>query len=257
MKFAVQRQKKIYDIINKVGHITIENIVADFNVSKMTAWRDLKELENRGLISKVYGGAIKINENTPIEVPYKERIIKNLDKKKKLAEYVANEFIENGDILFLDGGTTVAELLPYLKNKSVTIITNGLKTLTRASTYSDMLNVICIGGELRDNSFTFVGSIAKQFVNNFNATKFITSGTGLSIENGIMDPDLLEMEIKQEMARKSMKIIAMFDSSKVGKLSMTTSMLLSDIDVLIIDNNIPEEFTKAIKQMGIDLRLID
>ncbi len=254
--FAIQRQQEIMKRINDKGSISIDEIVTSYGISNMTAWRDLKDLEKRGFITKVYGGAVKKAALGHNELGYDERRSKNQAVKEKLAVRAIEEFVRDNQTLFLDGGTTTMEMIPRINRQGVTLITNGLKTLNLASKFVPHLNVISTGGVLREKSLTFVDQIATQAFQKYNADIFFTSGTGLSLKNGITDPGALEMEIKEVMAQKSKRIIALVDSDKFGKDSMVTSLALKDLDVLITDGKAPAKMLEQIKKKGVRVIIV-
>jgi DeoR/GlpR family transcriptional regulator of sugar metabolism len=257
VNFAVERQKEIFEVIQKKGSIKVDEIVEVYKISKMTAWRDLKELEDKGLITKVYGGAVRKEENTNGEVHVDLRAEKNRIIKQKLAAYVVKKYLKDEQVLFLDGGSTVAECVPLIFQKGITIVTNGLRTLNLASKMDGKIRMISTGGEMRAKSLTLIGDYAKPVIEIYTANIFLTSGTGLSLENGIIDPDYLEAGIKKEMKRRSKMVIALMDSSKWGKSSGATSLSISEIDVLITDKKAPIDVIEKIREKGVEVEIVD
>lgn len=195
---ASERRKRIKALLNEKGSVSVDDLTNQFNVSRMTIWRDLKILEEKDELQKVHGGAIQKEDNYILEPKFeiKERIA--IKEKRSIARYAAENYIKDGDIIFLDGGSTVMELIPYLKDKNITLLTNGLNTLFLASKYINHLNVMGSGGGIRYPSMTFVGPEAEKFFNNYKAEIVFLSCSGITIEDGVMDINLLEMEVKKK-----------------------------------------------------------
>ena len=246
---AANRRKKILSLINQKGSIKVSEIIDKFNISSMTALRDLKALAKQGLVNKVHGGALKIDEGLKQESPFEKKILESSEEKSSIAKYAATHFVNNEEILILSGGSSVLSMLPYLKQENLTLLTNGLETLRLASKFMNSLKctVMGAGGILREKSLTFVGPVAESFFGRFKADAVFLSATGLTLEEGLMDPDPLEKKVKRTMHRSASKLIALVDSSKFGKRSLTTSFQLEEIDVLITDRAAPTPLIKKIK----------
>ncbi len=150
VNFAVERQQKILEIIQQKGSVKVEEIIEEYDISKMTAWRDLKELEDRGLITKVYGGAVR-KDAANGEIHIDERAQKNRKIKQKLAAFAVENYIKDDQGSFLDGGSTVSEVVPLITQTGISIITNGLRTLNLAAQIDRRIRIVGTGGQARSN----------------------------------------------------------------------------------------------------------
>jgi len=251
-----KRRAKITELVNKQGSVTIEELLGLFNISRMTIWRDLKELELKGVLTRVHGGALKIDKLDENEEEFNLRRREHLIEKQKIAKFAAESFVKDSDIIFLDGGSTVLEIIPHLKKTNLTILTNGLNALLYASKFLPHLNVIGCGGILRKPSFTFVGHGAEEFFGRYKVDTAFISGTGVTVEDGIMDPHPLEIEVKKIMCKNAKNVVALIDSSKFGKRSLSTCISIEEIDYLITDENAPKEIINAIKSKEVNIRII-
>jgi DeoR family myo-inositol catabolism operon transcriptional repressor len=231
---AKMRQNAIKAYIFEHNHISIENIVKTFNVSRMTAHRDLNTLEKEGLIEKRYGGAvlkIAIAEELPISTK------KTTPEKLVIAHYAAKNFISDGDRIFLDSGSTPLHMISKIDKKNVRLITNGLGTLMYAIRTNPHLNVLGPGGTLRkgDNFESFIGPIAKEFIERYESDKVFLSGMGLTVQNGLTEPFHDELEVKKAMIKNSKKRIVLLESNKLGKDATYTACEAKLIDILVTD----------------------
>jgi len=253
---ARERRNRIKNLVNDNGSISIDELIKQFNVSRMTIWRDLKILEEKGDLIKVHGGAIQTEDIYVREPKFEIKKKTALAEKRSIAKYTAANFVQDGDVIFLDGGSTVMELIPYLKKKNITLLTNGLNTLFLASKYINQVAIISCGGVLREPSMTFVGPEAEHFFHNFKAETLFLSCSGITIENGVMDPNPLEMEVKKAMIQSAKRKILLADSSKIFKRSLSTLIQLNQIDVLITDSNITPENVDILKKNNVDVRIV-
>lgn len=254
---AEKRRAKIIELVNQHGSVSIEELLELFDVSRMTIWRDLKELEVKGEIIRAHGGALKIDELSEKEEEFDRRRKENLNEKRLIAKFAAKNYVKNSDIIFLDGGSTVLEMIPHLKQNNLTILSNGLYTLLLASKFLPHLNVIGCGGILRKTSFTFVGHEAEEFFSRYKVDTAFISGTGVTLEDGIMDPHPMEMEIKKIMCKNAKTIVALIDSSKFEKRSLSTCVKIDEIDSLITDKKTSKNIIDVIKSKNIDVTVLD
>lgn len=251
-----KRRIQIKDIIKNKERVSTEKLQEMFKVSRMTIWRDLSILEEKGEIIRVYGGAIINDRGDPHEKEFKIRTNWSSKEKEIIAQYAVENYINDNNIICLDGGTTVIRMIPYITQNGITLITNGLNTLFLASKYSSKIKVISSGGVLRHPSFNFVGPDAQKSVEDYHIDTAFISGTGFTIEQGIMDPHPLEMEIKKKMCKKANKIIALIDSSKFNKTSLSTFLPVDQIDVLITDDKAPKDMIKKIRSKNVKVDVI-
>lgn len=223
----------------------------------MTIWRDLKKLEKMGYIQRVRGGAIKSGLPDGYEPFFesKERIYN--EQKKKIAQYAAEHLIAKDEIIILEGGTTVGHMISYLSQPNLTILTNGLSALVRIAHHVPRFNVICCGGMLREKSHTFVGPQAEAFFANFHAHKFFLGATGLNLEDGLTDPNPLEIQIKRAMHKCAEQTIVLLDSSKFGVRSLTQIIPFDEIDALVTDAEAPRSILDGLAAIGIQIHVVE
>lgn len=252
-----ERRKQIEKWILQNGRVTVDQLEKELGVSPMTVWRDLKELESQGKIRRVHGGAIgsadyKENESEP-QFTTKQRIYSQ--QKELIAHYASTHFVKDGDIIILEGGTTIANMVPFLKSKRLTILTNGLDVLNLASEHVPEITLMGCGGILRETSRTFVGPEAEAYFKGFHANTFFLSATGLTLAEGLTDPNPLEIQIKRAMALNARKRVLLIDSSKIGFQSLGQTIPLDKIDDLITDQKAPQEILEQLKELGINIHI--
>ena len=254
---AEERQDLILLWVNEHKTVSTESLLKRLNVSKMTLWRDLKSLEERNKIRRVYGGAMAVDDGSRPEPAFDSKRVINHEQKNAIARYAARNFIADGDILILEGGTTIVEMVQYIERSDITILSHGLNTLMAASKRMPDITVIGCGGILREASMTFVGPDAEAFFHNSKADTAFMSGEGITVEDGITDINPLENQVKRAMVKSADRVIGMMDSSKIGKRSLSEVATRAELSAVITDDAAPPEFRREAERWGIELHIVE
>ena len=218
---AAERHKEIIRLLNSNGSVKISQLAKQFQVSRETIRRDLLHLNEIGAVKKSHGGATSVYELQPL--PWESRVREKLPLKEKLCER-AMEFIGDGNVIFLDSGSTIFCLAGMLSKKSgYTIVTTSLEAAYALVHSSN--KVILTGGMLNPNSMAAEG---------FQATSLINS---LKVDIAFLGTNGCEQHT----------VIA--DSSKAQASSLIQYTSWHDIDHLIIDNDIPGDVLSNIQEM--------
>ena len=246
-----QRQDEIVKLVDRAGTVTVAEIVESMKVSDMTVRRDLIELESKGLLTRVHGGA-KSNQHLKYrEIPHEEKLYQNIEAKRTVAKK-AVELIEDGDTIFLGPGTSVEVLAEEISNQHLRVITNCLPIFhDLLKKRSDTFKVFLLGGEMREATQAFVGEMTNAIMDKMYFTKMFFSGNG--IKNGQIMTSSFEEAYTQKLAlERSSETYLLIDSSKIGKEDFTSICHLADITAVITDRmseNAQEElevYTKII-----------
>ena len=247
-----ERRQKIQEIVTAKRSIRVREVAKDFNISEVTIRKDLEILEKRGVLSRVHGGAIfKESLVTDRALTEKERI--HYQEKKRIAKKAA-EFINPGDVVILDSGSTTTEISRQIKYKeNIKVITNAINIASELA--ASNIQVTLTGGFLREKSFSLVGPLAELSLENLSADKLFLGVDGIHTEYGLTTPNLMEGRVNQLMIRIAHEVILVADSSKFGKRSMSVISNLNALDKIITDKNIPEEDLKKIKELGIEVHI--
>ncbi len=261
MSLPSQRRRQILEEIRRAGAGSVTQLSDQFGVSTATIRRDLRLLEARGHLERTHGGAITERQtgNPPPILAREVRKELRTGQKEQLAHYIARELIHNGDNIALGGGTTVSALIPLLAAKSdLTVVTNGLATtgeLHHALRYRTDAHILCCGGILRLVSSTFVGPVAEQFFHGLHVNKLLLSATGLTPDTGVTDPDMLETQVKRAMIASADQVIFVMDSRKLGVKSLITVLPISEIDILVTDDELSDNHREMLAAHGVDVRI--
>ena len=250
-----ERHRLILNILDTQISATVRYLQEQLGVNAMALWRDLKLLEEQGLLKRVRGGAMSAGVNR--EPRFDAKLESARTAKTRIAVYTAKHFVQDGDIIALEGGTTVANLVPCLKNRNLTVLTNSLPVLNHVRTQTPQIATYCSGGFLREESGTLIGKEAITFFSRHKAGTFFMSATGLDLEAGISDPNPQEIEVKQAMAQAAERIVLMLDSSKLGMRSLMQILPLRKIDLVICDTVPPPSYAPLFKKNKIQLLIPD
>lgn len=243
-----KRIKQVQDYIMANQTVSLDELCAVFRVSKNTIRRDVRMLLESEEIRKVYGG-VAVNDASPL-VSFGEREARNEQAKRAIARAAA-AFVDDGDVVFVDSGTTTLQMVEYLKHRSVTVVTNNLDIIVRARPYKN-LNVIAIGGMLDRDTNSFV-SAGLQLLTAYNMNKAFMASTGVSLANGVTNASPLESEIKAAAVDKSSQVFLLADHQKFDKHGLMTYCSLDRIDCLITDQAPDARYQDYCRQQGIEL----
>mgnify|MGYP001198468856 CR=1 FL=1 len=251
--FLEERQDLILQRVREQQSVRIADLVEEFGVTRETIRRDLYELEKRGLIRKVHGGAVinktEIFKNEP---PYAQRSTINLEEKEKIAARAA-EFVEDGDTLYLDIGTTTLIFARKLKSKkNLTIITNSLPI---AIEFGNLPNhkVILGGGEMRAGEMSLSGPSAVQSLKHYYVDKAFIGVGGVSLDNGFTDYHVHEAEIRKLMLSHAKEKYALFDHTKMHITAFYKCADIQDIDVVITDSAASPHLLEVMRNHGVEV----
>ncbi|MCZ8510940.1 DeoR/GlpR family DNA-binding transcription regulator [Paenibacillus filicis] len=255
----LQRKQALLDFLSQRGAATMKELSEHLEVSEMTIRRDLNALEQENRVQRSHGGAIYIGAVSSVEEPdTASKQARNRDVKDRLAAYAVERFVQDGDVVILENGTTVSRMAELLGvYPELTLLTNGLDTLSLfRPLVTDRRSMICCGGMLREVSGTFVGPLAEQFFASYHADTLFISALGYTAEDGFTDPNLLDTQVKKAMIGAATKVVMILDSSKIGNRYFTTVASLSDIDVFVTDQGIRDADKEWIQNSGIELHII-
>jgi len=247
------RKDKILEFLKKKKQVSTQELENKLDVSGATIRNDLSELESAGLLRRIHGGAVMIEDNNGNSfISFHKRSEKNVEAKKVISS-AAKDIIRDGQTILLDASSTILYLLPYLADyKKLTIITNGIYTAMEARNYEDF-NVILLGGIVRRKSGSVEGLLCEDMLNNIGADVMLTSAHGFNLENGLTDFNFYEVELKKKMVEKADKVAGLIDHTKIGHTSAASFIDSENIDLLVTDSEIKESEAVKIRESGIEL----
>ncbi len=252
-----ERQRRILELMAQNGQVTIADIVALFNVSEMTARRDLSELAKDGLLRRVHGGATS-SLGRSYEPPYPLRTTKNLTAKQAIGR-VASGMIYDGDSVAFDIGTTTLEIARSLEGKrNLTIVTASLpianEIVSRFSLDSDV-RLILTGGVVRSGELSMIGDYPSRMYAELHVDKAFVGIGGISLRDGLTEYNLEDALVKQSLIRCANRVIVVADSAKFGRTTFASVAPLSSVHTVITDAEAPQAMVDSLLETGIEVVL--
>jgi len=184
--FAEERKRMIVDLVNTEEKVTVPQLCDRFNVSPATVRNDLRELEAFGLITRTHGGAIR-NSRANFEPNAYDKEVAYIKEKREIAA-AAVKYVQRGDTIALDTGTTIYEFAKKLCDiDDLTIITNDLQIAIYLERHSNA-SIIFIGGSVRRDFHCTVGAKAVSDLDGLNVDKAFIASNSVSLTKGLPPP---------------------------------------------------------------------
>ncbi|KGX86513.1 DeoR/GlpR family DNA-binding transcription regulator [Pontibacillus marinus] len=210
-----QRHQIIINILNEQETAKIQELVDATGASEATIRRDLSQLENDNKLKRVHGGASVLHQKSE-ELSIPEKSTKHLDQKQLIARFAAS-LIREDDCIFLDAGTTTYQMIPYLKDRNITVVTNGLSLLEALMEYK--VQTYLTGGFVKYKTKALVGQGAYQTLSQYRFDKCFLGVNGVHPNHGYTTPDPEEAFIKQSALSQSQEAYVLGDASKLNEVT--------------------------------------
>ncbi len=245
------RQQKILEQLNKNDCVKIEQLAKDFNVSNMTIYRDIVQLEKSGDALRVYGGvkavskAAKSHEEDlaqdaipSVLKPYcdstiEERFHRQIEEKRAIAR-VAASYVKDGDVIAIDPSTTTLHMCPYLLNRKITVVTTSMSVALQLAS-SKHVDVIMCGGRVRKSALSIVDSLLPSVLKQIWINKCFLSSHGFTSSHGLTDMTMEECDAKRQLICRSSEIYVLIDHTKINQDAPFVVCEVSEMNRIITD----------------------
>jgi DeoR family transcriptional regulator of aga operon len=247
---TVNRRKEILQKLHRQGQVIISELSKEFNVSEVTIRNDLDQLEQKNMLLRARGGAIKLENNVGVDQRISEKHKLHYLEKMAIGKRAARLISEN-DTMIIDSGTTTAEMVKHLQSfKSLNVITNAMNIVNLLAAYPN-INVIVPGGYLRQNAMSLVGPLAEKNLRSFHVDKVFLGVDGFDTRAGIYTPNMEEAYHNEIMIEVANEVIILADSSKFNKKSLAFICPVNKIHTVVTDTGITTEDKKRLEDLGI------
>jgi DeoR family transcriptional regulator, aga operon transcriptional repressor len=249
-----ERRRRICELLRAEGRVTVEELAARFGISPVTIRADLATLESAGALTRTHGGALSLPDgDQPLDV----KQLQHRAEKLRIAEAAAT-LVRDGETIFLDSGTTTAEIARRIRTldlKSINVITNALNI---AALLIDVPSVRLImpGGILRRESNSLSGSMAETALNTLRADRLYLGADGIDPQIGVMTPHLAEAELNAKMIAISRQVVVVADSSKFARRNISLIARIEQLHMLITDGAAPPDAVEQLRQRGVQVWLV-
>jgi DeoR family fructose operon transcriptional repressor len=238
--FNIERKSEILKILEQNGRIGVNELSILFNSSRETIRRDLREMEEKGLLKRTHGGAVldSVSSSITPEFPVGVREIQRFKEKDAICRSAAS-FIRNGDSIFVDNSSTCLYLIQYIPvDFQITLITNSIKLLMEPmESEHPNLMLVCLGGFFNASNLSTFGAISQKNAADFYPNKAFMSCAGINQSSQLTDSSILEVDTKRLMIERSQEVFILADYTKFDRSGPYFLSNYSSVDYLITDQN--------------------
>lgn len=249
--FADERHTEIVRLLEVDGRVESPMLATRFGISTESVRKDLAQLEARGLLRRVHGGAVPVaSSRTELDVTDRPE---RAEEKSAIARH-ALRYVPGSGTILLDAGTTtlrLAEMLPT--DTGLVVYTNAMpigSTLLRRG-----ITVVSLGGRIRPPTMAAVGALTAQALDAINVDVAFLGTNALSFDRGLTTPDPDEADVKRRMLAAAAQRVFLVDSSKFGQTSLAQHATLSDVDVLVTDARSTAQQRKRLRAAGVTVEV--
>jgi DeoR family transcriptional regulator, fructose operon transcriptional repressor len=243
------RQKRIQDYLNRVEFASLEELAREVEASVSTVRRDIAALESAGGLRRMHGGARLISPPSD-EFAFTARDTHQLAEKEAIGRACA-ELIRPNQTVIIDAGTTAYHVAKNLESKMPQIITNSLPVANFFAA-SHRVELILSGGVIYPRLGVLVGPLAVEAFSKIHADVAVMSAGGVTL-NGISNSHGLLIEIQAAMMRAAQRVIFCFDSTKIGRRSVSPLCGLEHVHTIVSDWGAPEELVRSLRERGLEV----
>jgi len=249
-----ERRRAILDLLSRHGRVLVTELARHFETSQVTIRKDLDGLHAHGMVHRTHGGALPSRHGALEDPTLREKEKLHRQKKLRIAGSAAS-MVREGQVIILDSGTTTTAIARALRSfQNLTIITNAVNIAAELA--GTAVEVILTGGTLRKNSFSLVGPIAEETLRRLNADLLFLGVDGFDVHYGLSTPNLLEAKVNRVMVEVAKRTVAVCDSSKFGRRSLSLIVPTSALQEVITDRGAPKSDLSVLKQARIEVTLV-
>ncbi|PYI57130.1 DeoR/GlpR family DNA-binding transcription regulator [Paenibacillus flagellatus] len=253
MLFEEERKRKIAEYVQERGRASVPELAALYQVSESTVRRDLRDLEEAKRLRRTHGGAVAVQEDNA-EPSFLEKEDRFRSEKEAIALKAASS-VEEGDIVFLDSGTTTYYMAQHLKSfQKLTVVTNSVM-IAHELGHAKQIDLVVAGGTLRHETLSMVGPVADRAIESLRVNKLFLAINAIDRDGGLTTPHLAEAATKRAMVRSATQVILVADHSKFGKVAFGKVADISDVHHCITDDGLPESWMKELEAEGVKVTL--
>lgn len=246
---ADQRRTRLAELVRQHGFASLPDLANELEVSESTVRRDLDYLEETGVARRTHGGACYTGPSPKLpHFDYRQSV--QWDRKRQIAA-AAGKLVEDGDTVLLDGGSTTYELAQVLVDRPLHVVTNSLPVATLFSA-SDNVDLVLVGGYVHSRTGVSLGPYANDMLAELNVRRAILSVGGIN-DRWYYNSNLLLVETERAMMKTADEVIVVADSTKFGRTSLARLCGLGEIDVLVTDGEIDDEWKTKLTESGVRL----
>lgn len=255
--FKEERLRRIAELVAENGRVVISDLIRTFEVSEMTIRRDLHTLESRGVVERIYGGAILPQRaRAQVEPPTLDRMDTLAAEKRAIARTAA-QMVGADEMIFIGSGTTTLYVAQALCHRAdITVVTNSLPVLNELAVHGKM-PVIGVGGFLRRKELSLIGHFAETAIQDLHVDRIIVGMRGIHPHYGLTSDHPQEIQTDRKILSISNQIIIVADHSKIGHVASIRVAPITTATTIITSKQAPAGIVNAVREKGVDITFIN
>ena len=247
---SLDRQRRLLQLLRVHGSGNVGELADALGVSASTVRRDLREMNDRGLLTRVHGGASVLDAD--LEPVLTSRSSEHSEQKRRIGQAAAERVPDGGTVL-ITGGTTTEAMLPFLAGRDgLTVLTNGLNIAYQLARYPE-ISVVVLGGVLRHEEMSLLGPIAEHVLAEFHVDLAFSSAFGIHPDAGMSGANVTEAGTDRRMLQSAGSLVVLADSSKFGRRGPVRLASVDQISRLITDDEAPPDALDVLRRHGVDV----
>jgi DeoR/GlpR family transcriptional regulator of sugar metabolism len=255
---ARERRERIARLVDDDQRVSVADLAGRFRVTDASIRRDLMILEGAGRLRRVHGGAVG-HAAMQTKGVYAMKLRARREEKVRIAAAAAR-LLRPRDVVLFDSGTTVAQVAAQMPHalraaSAITAVTYSLPVIEEIGGW-EAPHLVCLGGLYLPDYRAFVGPQTVANLRDLTADVIFMGCDGLTVENGLTTPHVLVAEVGAAASARARRVIALADSSKLGRQGFTPIVPLSMVSVLITDDGADPDRVAEIRAAGVEVLLV-
>ena len=251
-----QRYEEIYNLLEREGSVRTIVLCDALQTSRETIRRDLENMEAKGMLRRIRGGAMKLEgsqDKNSTYTSFSKRREENFSSKESIALEAVN-YIREGQAVALDSGTTSLSLARAIKARfrSLTVVTNSF-AVAQELAGAEGITLVLTGGVYRADEEAFVSDVATLIFSKINVDIFFLTTCGISVERGITYQRMDEISVQNKMMEAADRTIVLADSTKIGNNSLVKMCWIEKISMVITDSDVSDKQMEAFQNAGVSM----
>lgn len=248
---SVERQRLVLHHLRTNGTGNVSDLAQALGVSSSTVRRDLTELSERGLLTRVRGGA-SVEPAATTESTRARRAAENADQKRRIGAAAA-AMVVDGETVLISGGTTTEAMLPFLADReNLTVLTNGLNVAAGLAAFTGVSTVV-LGGVVRAEEMSLLGTIAEHTLAQFNVDTAFCGAFGIDPAGGISGAHPLEASTDRSLLAGAGRLVVLADATKFTQRGPVRLAPAESIDCVVTDRDAPHDAVVGLQARGVDV----
>ncbi|ONK09873.1 DeoR/GlpR family DNA-binding transcription regulator [Streptomyces sp. MP131-18] len=247
-----ERHRRITATVNQAGTLSTEALAAELGVSAETVRRDLAQLESRGVLSRVHGGAAALavaRGLTGEEAPFAERSAAQADAKAAIGRAAA-ALVRPGMTVVIDVGTTAVQVARALPADFRGLVATSSLLVAGELAGRPQVEVLIPGGRVRGGDLVCSGAQAVAFFSGLHADVAFLGSGGVDAEAGVTDFYFDEIATKRAVIPRSVRAYVLADTSKHGRIAPHRVCGLDECAGVITEPSAEPELAAAVSRAG-------